>query len=101
MANFPAVKNQILAFIDENNIEHEVLEIYDLITPDENGANIQSGIETGEEAKAPKDNERGARGGGSGQIEDYQLQNLEEWAYIMHTDIPMQDFKNGWFGKHT
>ena len=32
VANFPAVKNQILAFIDENNIEHEVLEIIDLIT---------------------------------------------------------------------
>ena len=32
VANFPAVKHQILAFIDENNIEHEVLEIIDLIT---------------------------------------------------------------------
>ena len=31
VANFPAVKNQILAFIDENNIQHEVLEIIDLI----------------------------------------------------------------------
>ena len=31
VANFPAVKNQILAFIDENDIEHEVLEIIDLI----------------------------------------------------------------------
>ena len=31
VANFPAVKNQILSFIDENNIEHEVLEIIDLI----------------------------------------------------------------------
>ena len=35
VANFPAVKNQILAFIDENNIEHEVLEIIDLITTEQ------------------------------------------------------------------
>lgn len=35
VANFPAVKNQILAFIEENNIEDEVLEIIDLITPEE------------------------------------------------------------------
>ena len=32
VANFPAVKQQILAFIEENNIEHEMLDIIDLIT---------------------------------------------------------------------
>lgn len=29
------------------------------------------------------------------------MSNLEEWAFIMHKDIEMQDYKNGWFGKHT
>ena len=32
VAKFPIVKEQILAFIDENNIEHEMLDIIDLIT---------------------------------------------------------------------
>lgn len=98
VANFPAVKNQILEFIDENNIEHEVLEIIDLISSDQ-GSDSDEGLGLGEEAKVVKDN--GERRGGVAKIEDYQLQNLEEWAYIMHKDIKMQDYKNGWFGKHT
>ena len=95
VANFPAVKQQILAFIDENNIEHEVLEIIDLITT-EQGSDSDEGLGKDQECIA-RDN--GSRG--NAQIEDYQLQNLEEWAYIMHKDIQMQDYKNGWFGKHT
>ena len=97
VANFPAVKNQILAFIDENNIEHEVLEIIDLITTEQESDSEETG--KNEEEKVAKDNDRGGRG--KTQEEDYQLQNLEEWAYIMHKDIQMQDYKNGWFGKHT
>ena len=95
VANFPAVKQQILAFIDENNIEHEVLEIIDLITT-EQGSDSEEGLGKDQECNLARDN--GARG--NAQIEDYQLQNLEEWAYIMHKDIQMQDYKNGWFGKH-
>ena len=98
VANFPAVKQHILAFIDENNIEHEVLEIIDLITTEPNSDSDEGlGKDKKEESSAiNKDN--GTRC--NTQIEDYQLQNVEEWAYIMHKDIQMQDYKNGWFGKH-
>lgn len=92
LANFPAVKNQILAFIDENNIEHEVLEIIDLITTEHSNDSEE------EERKDVKENEQNR---GEVQIENYQLENLEEWAFIMHKDIKMEDYKNGWFGKHT
>lgn len=98
VANFPAVKNQILAFIDENNIEHEVLEIIDLINTEQESDSDEGGISPTEEQKVAKDFDRGGRG--VAQIEDYQLQNLEEWAYIMHKDIQIQDYKKGWFGKH-
>jgi len=84
VANFPAVKNQILTFIDENNIEHEVLEIIDLITS-EHSNDSEEDLVQDEEAKVVKDE----RTRGNAQIEDYQLQNLEEWAYIMHKDIQM------------
>ena len=67
MANFPAVKQQILAFIIENNIEHEVLEIIDLITP-EHDSDSDEGL--GKDEKASADNrDNGARG--NAQIEDY------------------------------
>ena len=97
VANFPAVKNQILAFIEENNIEHEVLEIIDLINTEQDSDSDDAGIGCNEEAKVVKSNERSQA---KQQVDDYQLQNLEEWAYIMHKDIPMQDYKNGWFGKY-
>ena len=29
------------------------------------------------------------------------MNNLWEWADIMHKDIKLEDYKNGWFGKHT
>ena len=99
VANFPAVKNQILAFIDENNIEHEVLEIIDLITTEQD-SDSDEGLCQEEETKVVKDHGR-ERGHSNVQIEDYHLTNLEEWAYIMHKDIQMLDYKNGWFGKHT
>lgn len=57
VANFPAVKNQILAFIEENNIEHEVLEIIDLINT-ENSSSEEGAIGGNEEAKVAKSNER-------------------------------------------
>lgn len=101
MANFPAVKNQILAFIDDNNIEHEVLEIIDLINTEQDCDSDESGLgqdQSSTPQKLAKDNEHGRD---KSQIEDYQLQNLEEWAYIMHKDIEMQDYKNGWFGKYS
>lgn len=85
-----------MAFIDENNIEHEVLEIIDLITSD-HGSDSDEDLGKGVEYNVDRDN--GNRG--NAQIEEYQLENLEEWAYIMHKDIQMQDYKNGWFGKHT
>ena len=81
VANFPAVKQQILAFIDENNIEHEVLEIIDLITSD-HGSDSDEDVGIG-----PEYNVAGDNGKPNAQIEEYQLENLEEWAYIMHKDI--------------
>ena len=57
VANFPAVKNQILAFIDENNIEHEVLEIIDLITTEQD-TDSDEGLCQEEETKVVKDHGR-------------------------------------------
>ena len=44
VAKFPAVKYQILAFIDENNIEHEMLEIIDLITTEQGSHSDAKGL---------------------------------------------------------
>ena len=55
VANFPAVKQQILAFIDENNIEHEVLEIIDLITSD-HGSDSDEDLGKGVEYNVDRDN---------------------------------------------
>ena len=101
VANFPAVKNQILAFIEENNIEHEVLEIIDLINTEEAADSADECFKEDEETKNQKDNETSGGMNKNAFIEDYQMENLEEWAYIMHKDIQMHDYKNGWFGKHT
>ena len=30
----------------------------------------------------------------------YHESNLEEWAEIIRNEIKIQDFQNGWFGKH-
>ena len=98
VANFPAVKSQILAFIDENNIEHEVLEIIDLIAT-EPGSDSDEHLGNEEIPNVARDN-KPIKSHDHAKIEDYELQNLEDWAYIMHKDIPMLDYKNGWFGKH-
>lgn len=66
VANFPAVKNQILTFIDENDIEHEVLEIIDLITTEHSNESEEDLVQD-EEAKVVKDE----RTRGNAQIEDY------------------------------
>ena len=89
------MKSQILAFIDENNIEHEVLEIIDLIAT-EPGSDSDEHLGNEEIPNVTRDNKPHDHA----KMEDFELQNLEDWAYIMHKDIRMQDYKNGWFGKH-
>lgn len=67
VANFPAVKHQILAFIDENNIEHEVLEIIDLITTEQGSDSDAEGLGPDTDGKVNRDKvDRG-----QGKIEDY------------------------------
>ena len=55
VANFPAVKHQILAFIDENNIEHEVLEIIDLITTEQGSDSDADGLGPDTDGKVSRD----------------------------------------------
>ena len=31
----------------------------------------------------------------------YDIENLWDWAEIMHKEINLQDYPNGWFGRHT
>ena len=33
-------------------------------------------------------------------LKTFQIEKLEEWADLMRNDIKIQDYKNGWFGKH-
>lgn len=66
-----------------------MLEIIDLINTEQDCDSDDSGLgqdQSSTPQKLAKDNEHGR---GNAQIEDYQLQNLEEWAYIMHKDIEM------------
>ena len=28
------------------------------------------------------------------------LDNLDDWAETMHSDLPIEDYPNGWFGTH-
>lgn len=81
IANFPAVKSHILAFINENNIKHEVDEIIDWIT---NERSISS--EEDEEAKDHKENERSQElrlGLELEQLIYYSIESFEEWAFEM------------------
>lgn len=33
-------------------------------------------------------------------VKTYHTEQLEEWAELIRNDIKIQDYKNGWFGKH-
>ena len=78
-----------------------MLEIIDLINTEEAADSADECFKEDEETKNQKDNEASGGMNKNAFIEDYQMENLEEWAYIMHKDIQMHDYKNGWFGKHT
>ena len=107
VANIPIVKAEIMKFIEEENLNDEVLDIIDLINSHaeqdeddldkhESNSAAETKINQNKSAKKRLDKRQSFE-----QVDDFQVDNLEEYAYIMHSDIKLSDFKNGWFGRHT
>lgn len=80
IARIPCVKKEILKFVDEHNCRQEVIEFLDVDEPNR--------------ANNPKPTNE------TSEVKQYHVERLEDWADLMRNDIKIQDFKNGWFGKH-
>ena len=127
VANLPCVRKEILDYIEESGCNNEVLEIIDFINPVQqneeeekvfvessanNNGTITNNVEAfpepaGQALQEPVVQafpepivlQSNCSQGSDNRL--YEMQNLWEWADIMHKDINLRDFKNGWFGKHT
>jgi len=82
VANVPCVKKEILDFIEENDIEQEVLNLLDYLHQDDSkeekkGDDSQEGPESVPQSSA---------------ITSLQESNIEEWAEIIRSEIKIQDF---------
>jgi len=78
----------------KNQIQDEVAEISDFINNTSAEEQQEYNKDDGEEENKETDREE------SGGVATYLLEALEDWAEIMRADIKIQDYKNGWFGKH-
>ena len=93
VANIPCVRKEILDFIEENDIQEEVLDIIDLIKTE--GASSED-----DEVRQDQVTNHGESSVAATKVASYQDANLEEVAEIIHSAINIQDYKSGWFGMH-
>jgi len=93
VANIPCVRKEILDFIEENDIQEEVLDIIDLIKTE--GASSED-----DEVRQDQVTNPGESSVAATKVASYQDANLEEVAEIIHSAINIQDYKSGWFGMH-
>jgi len=50
--------------------------------------------------KKGSDTGKKSRGGKNDEIQSFVLEQLENWAEIMRSEIEIKDYPNGWFGVH-
>jgi len=89
VANVPYVKAEILAFISENDIEQEIIDILDWIHQED--SDMSHGLANPEDTSQPQ---RSAR------VPTIQESNMEEWAEIIRAEIKVQDYQHGWWQQH-
>lgn len=92
-ARIPCVNKAIKKFVEDNNLQSEVLNIFDMGTAasaesDKNRA----ATENSKEAEAEQEDD--------GHISRFQEEQLEELAELMRCDIHIQDYKYGWLSRH-
>ena len=80
IARIPCVKKEILKFVEEHNCREDVIGYLDV-----------------DEINKPNNPVKPTN---EPEVKQYQVERLEEWADLMRNDIKIQDYKNGWFGKH-
>ena len=83
-AKIPCIKKHIHKFISEHDCKEAVAAIIDI-----DKAKLAG--EVADETRVVEEPDY---------IPTYQLEQLEEWAELIRHDIRVQDYKNGWFGKH-
>lgn len=111
----PAVKKQIIKFVDQFNLRDEVMAIFDIENDrkDEKPAipaSVQDHPDSiiAEEINAKESTTKiGSTTQGSStqnpepyQLGSFQLEQLGDWAELIRSDVRIMDYKNGWFGKN-